>query len=154
MKLICVLLTVFVLGVTPAYADETKYFPQVIPACTLVKAADKSMVCAYTIDEWKEVLKVDAEVVSLRINLKHEQYKNVLLHQQKTSLHIQLNAFADSQKVMSDRILKVTDKLIAKDKKYQNERVKPRLGSPAAWMITAISVSLATGFIVKEALSD
>jgi hypothetical protein len=155
MRLICVLLTVFVLGATPAYADDppkTEEF-ELVTDCEMIPIeASKKDLCGLTLEEWTRVLKTNATLVSKTRLLKYERFKTGSLERQKTALQTSLEAMADSQKVLTERVDKLTVDLIAKDEKYQNERVKPRLGNPIAWTITATVVALATGFVIKEVL--
>ena len=57
-----------------------------------------------------------------------------------------------SRPVLVGRVDKLTGDFIALDKKYQDERVKPRIGSPVAWSITAAVAALAGGYILKDRL--
>lgn len=152
MKQIFVLLIAFVLGATSAFADEGRYEPQALPKCTLYKTATGDDVCGYTLDEWKDALRVDAEVVSLRMRLKNEGKKNASLALQIESLQSQVRVYAKSQESLLERTTKLTADLIALDEKYQNERVRPRWESPLAWSIAAITSSLLVGILVRDVI--
>lgn len=146
MKLICVLSIVLALGATPAFADDPpKYEPKIIPKCSL--AGD---VCGYTLGEWQLALKVDAELVSKRVLLAKEQARAEALALQVAALKDQTSVYASSQKALVDYSVRCTQARIDLDLKYQKERVKPRLGSPLAWTVTAVSASILAGFVVRD----
>lgn len=149
MKLICVLLTVLVLGPAPAFADDTpEYEVQVIPKCTLI--GDR---CGYTLGEWKLVLKADAELVHLRTQLKKEEARSAELAKQVEILQGQIDVHGETRKILVEREEKLTKDLIDLDRKYQLERVKPQWGNPVAWGVAAISVALLGGYVVNDALN-
>jgi hypothetical protein len=150
MKLICALSIVFALGATPAFADEPTYEPVHLPKCTLYKTADGQEVCGYTLEQWKGALRVDAELVHCKAELKKEKERSAYLAQQKTALQGQVSVYADSQKTLVDRNNQLTKDLIDLDKKYQYERVKPRWGSPVAWTVAAVATSVLAGFVVHD----
>jgi hypothetical protein len=153
MKLIYALSIAFVLGATPALADDpSKYEPKILPKCKLVKAADGTSVCAYTLEVWvKKVLPVDAELVSKRNLLELEQQKTSLLGEQKTSLIEQVRIYAESQGILMVRTVKLTKDVIDLDKKYQNERVRSGWGSPLAWTAAAVSTAILAGYVIANA---
>jgi hypothetical protein len=139
-----VLLTTFVLGVMPlstAVAEPLTECPRIV--------GDD---CLLTLDDWKRVLTTNAALKNQTRLLAIEESRSGLLMQQHSALQESLKVMADSQNILITRVGKLTTDLIAKDKKYQNERVKPRLGNPLAWTITAAAVALATGFVAREAL--
>jgi len=138
-----VLSIAFVLGGTPAFADG--YEPKIVPKCKL--AGD---FCGYTLGEWKLVLKVDAELVSARVQLKLQDQKVTLLEEQKKDLLRQAEAISASNDLLIASNDKLRTDLIALDKKYQDERVRPRWGSPLAWTAAAVSTSVLAGFLVSE----
>jgi len=142
-----VLSIAFVLGATPAFADPIE--PKIVPKCSLVKAADGSEVCAYTLEEWKLVLKADAELFSNRTLLAKEKERTTSLTLQVNDLKSQVGVCLDSQKLLIERDNKLTQDLIDLDWKYQKERVKPKWGSPLAWSLAAVSTSILAGFLVK-----
>jgi hypothetical protein len=153
MRQIFALLVVFVLGTTSSHADDAPYVPKTVPPCRMFKTALGVDVCGYDdIEDWKKVLVIDVEVVHLRTQLKNEQDKGIDLLEMK-KLHLaEIQALSDSQKTLTEQNSKLTQDLIALDEKYQNERVKPMLGSPIAWTIAAVSTSILVGFVVHEAL--
>lgn len=110
-------------------------------------------VCGYTdIDDWKTILKVDAELVSNRTLLAKEKERTANLTLQVKTLEGQVGTCEDNQRVLVERSSKLTTDLIALDKKYQNERVKPRWGSPLAWTIAGVSTSILAGIFLKSVL--
>lgn len=153
MRLICVLLTVFVLGATPAYAEDIDLGVELVTDCETIPLKDsKKDLCGVTLGEWKRILKTNAAYTSKTKLLQYERLKTSLLEQQKSALQKSLDVMADSQRILTKRVDKLTVDHIKLDRKYQNERVKPRLGNPIAWTISAVAVALATGLIVKDVL--
>jgi len=152
MRLICVLSVAFALGATPALADdEPKYEAQLVPECKVYKADGKE-ICGYTLEEWKAVLEVDRKMVLDKKLLEDEKKRTAALGLQVDSLKEQVAIYASNQETLVDRNTQLTKDLIDTDKKYQNERVKPRWGSPLAWTVAAVSTSVLAGIVVKEVL--
>ena len=154
MKLICALLTVFALGATPAYADAPpKYEVKIVPKCKLVKDASGVQVCAYTLKEWQEVSKFDAELVSKRRLLSYTDLRFDTIVNQKTLLIEQIKACSANQALLIKREDKLVADVIAKDRKLQYERVKPRWGNPVAWTIAAVSTVLLVGYVGRDVIN-
>lgn len=110
-------------------------------------------VCGYLdIEDWKAVLKADAELVHLREVAKKEVERAANLALQVNSLQSQVATYASSQALLVARTDKLTKDLIALDKKYQDERVKPTWGSPVAWTIAAVSTSILAGVLINSAM--
>lgn len=146
MKLTLLLSIVFALGPTLAFADDPpKYEPKVIPKCQL--AGD---ICGYTLAQWTEVLRADAELVHLRETLKKEEARAASLAEQIVLLTSQGRLYATSQGLLIARVDRLTEDLIAMNLKYEKENAKSRLGSPVAWTIAAVSASVLVGFVVKD----
>lgn len=139
---------------TPARADGPEvYQPQVVPACKVHKTPEGE-VCGYLdIEDWKRVLVVDAEVVSARIQLKNELAKLAAMTTQLTELHGQVDIYASSQALLVQRNSALTTQLLALDWKYQQERVKPRWGSPVAWTLAAVTTSILAGVVIADLLN-
>jgi hypothetical protein len=140
--------------VTPAFADDevpNHNVPkmEIIPHCDL-KQVGNEMLCTYSLEKWKLVLKADVELVSKRKLLAKEKERSAALTLQVDGLKSQVGVYANSQKLLVERNNKLTQDLIDLDKKYQNERVKPRWGSPLAWTVAAVSTSVLAGFILKD----
>ena len=135
---------------TPASADES-YEPKVIPKCSIYKVGGQE-ICGFTFEEWKEVLRADAELVHVRNLLEKEKTRTELLREQIDAFKKQIEEYAKSQALLLERNEKLTADLISLDKKYQDERVKPRLGSPVAWTITAVAVAVLGGYVVNDKL--
>lgn len=144
----------FVLGVTsiPARADDV-YQPKNFPTCKVYKVVGIGEVCGFLdIEDWKKVLAADAELVHAREKLKNEESKVLNLAELNKLLHVEVDAYAASQKLLVERNSKLTQDLIDLDKKYQGERVKPRFGSPVAWTIAGVSAAILVGFVSKSLL--
>jgi len=160
MKLIYVLLTTFALGVTPALADdpdepteaELVQNPNFIPKCSLVKTKDGREMCAYELDEWISVLRIDALVGAQQRMLDQLHGKIEVLEEQQMDFRKQVAALTDNNKLLITSNDKLTKDLIDLDKKYQYERVKPRWGTTVSWGIAAASASILAGFVIRDAL--
>ena len=135
---------------TSARADEP-YEPKVIPKCSIYKVGGVD-ICGYSFEEWKTVLEADAELVHVRVELKNEERRSASLALQVEALQDQVDVYAKSQALLVEREGKLTRDLISCDKRYQDERVKPRLGSPVAWSLTTIAVAVLGGFILQAKL--
>lgn len=154
MRLIYVLLIVFALGPTPAFADDPPYTPKFVPVCKLYKTVTGIEVCGFDdIEDWKKILVVDVELVHAREQLKNEQAKGVELLKMKALMTTEVEAMAQSQTVLKQANDKLTQQLIDLDKKYQDERVKPRWGSPLAWTLAAASTALLAGVVIALVLN-
>lgn len=127
------------------------YEPVVIPKCTVYKVATGE-ICGFTEDQWKVVLEADAELVHVRVLLAKERERSAALALQVDALKDQVDVYAKSQSLLTARADKLTNELIECDRKYQNERVKPRLGSPLAWTITTIAVATLGGYLLRDKL--
>ena len=148
MQRICVLLILFSLGVTPAFADEVKYTPVNVPVCRLISTPAGGL-CAFTLKEWKQVLRADAELERFKANESSLLEKDVERIKQLGLLQRQVEVYAQSQKTLVSENEKLTRNLIETDRKYQNERVKFRLGSPVAWTVAGASIAVLGGFLLK-----
>ncbi len=95
---------------------------------------------------------MDAELFSSRKQLKLKDQKIGLLEGQKIDFQKQIEALTANNKLLITSNDKLRTDLIETDRKYQNERVKPRWGSPVAWTIAAVSVAVLAGFVTQEAL--
>ena len=156
MRLICALSIAFALGVTsiPAFADDTApYQPQVVPPCKVYKTTVGD-VCGYlNIEDWKLVLKADAELVHLKIQLRNDGERAALLVLQLAELRKQVETYANSQSILVQRNSDLTKQLLDLDLKYQQERVRPSWGSPLAWTIAGVSTSILAGVLIAGVLN-
>lgn len=135
---------------SPALADDV-YEPQVVPACTKYTVPGVGTICGYAnVEDWKAVLEVDAELVLRREQAKKEAARADALDLQVKSLQAQVQTYARTQVMLVERTEKLTVDLIALDKKYQNERVRPSWGSPVAWTLAAVTTSLLAGMLLSD----
>lgn len=144
---------VFVLGATSiqARADDV-YKPQIVPTCKVYKTSAGDVCGFLDIEDWKSILKADAELVHSRIQLKNEGDRFATLTLQLTELKGQVDVYANSQSILVQRNTDLSKQLIDLDLKYQQERVKPSWGSPIAWTIAGVSTSILVGFIAARYL--
>lgn len=150
MKLIYVLLTTFALGVTPAFSNPPPPTAQNIPECELIKTTDGREMCAYELEDWVSVLKADALITHQQIMMGKQEERIEILEEMRIDFKVQIAASAANQGLLITRSDKLTQDLIDLDKKYQNERVRPRWGSPLAWTVAAVSTSVLVGFVVRD----
>lgn len=145
----------FVLGVTSIQAQaDDPYQPVNLPACKVFKTTAGKEVCGFeNIDDWKAILHVDAELTHVRAQLQAVAVRTLDLEKKIDLLNTQISAYAQNQLVLSQRDDKLTKELIDLDKKYQDERVKPRWGNPVAWTIAGVSTAILAGFVINSALN-
>jgi hypothetical protein len=124
---------------------------QIIPHCEM-RQVGNTIICDYTIERWKLVLKADVELVHLRSKLKKILARSAELSKQVEILQGQIDVHGETRKILVEREAKLTKDLIDLDRKYQLERVKPRWGNPVAWGVAAVSVALLGGYIVNDVL--
>jgi len=136
----------------PAFADDL-YQPQVVPACKVYKTTGGD-VCGYlNIEDWKSVLRADAELVHARVRLTKEVERVTLLTLQLAELEGQVAIHASSQSIVVQRNSDLTKQLVDLGLKYQQERAKPSFGSPLAWTLAGVSTSLLAGFLISSLIN-
>lgn len=138
---------------TVARADDSpaNYEPVFIPKCDIYTLRGGAEVCGFEATVWfGQVLTVDAKLVHTLEQLKNESARSVELSSQVESLQGQLRLMGENNVKLKAYAAKQTDELIALDKKYQDERVKPRWGNPLAWTVAAVSTAVLAGFVIKE----
>lgn len=142
-------LIVFVAGMTfSTAAAEEVYKPAVVPQCKMYSTPEGE-VCGYIdIEDWKTVLRADAELIHLRVAEAKEKERTSNLSSQVESLRKQIDAYADSQSKLLSRNELLTGELIKLDRSYQDERVKPRIGAPVAWAVAGISLAALGGVLL------
>lgn len=137
------------LGAIPAWADD--YEPKTFPNCHIYLVNGKT-VCGYAdINDWKLVLKSDAELVFLRNKVRFmEEYQSNLEAQLRSSGR-QLELASQQAILLAGETDRLTEELVALDKKYQDERVKPRWGSWLAWSVAGVSTAALAGILLFSA---
>lgn len=137
------------------------YRPQVVPQCEVYDLADGREVCGYvvkqadgteTLDQWKEVLRVDAELVVLRRADGLRRRKLAELSVQVSAAVVALAAAERALELVEDRNDDLTRQLIETDRKYQEERVKPRIGGGWAWAAAGLVAAGLVGYVVADQL--
>lgn len=137
----------------PAAADEPVR-PANFPNCTKYQIAVGGLVCGYeNIEDWKLVLRADAELTHVREQLKNEEVKDALLHVQLEQAVKEAAARSGAESILKTQNEKLTNDLIALDEKYQKERVKTVWGSPIAWGLAAVSTALLAGFVIHDVIN-
>jgi len=145
-------LTLSVLGGTPAFANPPPPRAKNIPECKLVTTKDGRELCAYELDEWVAVLKADALISHQYVILGKLEERVEILEEQKIDFQKQIAALTSNEALLIERNNKITQDLIDLDKKYQEERVRPRWGSPLAWTAAAVSTAVLAGFLIRDAV--
>lgn len=144
---------ILLLGWIPAHADEP-VTPTNFPPCTVMVLPEVGQVCVYRdIEDWKRVLVADAELTRYRgeTNLCREA-KQVLEHQVSLLEH-EKAVLIVTNKDIDDENARLTKELIALDKKYQEERVKPSFGPPVPWVVAGLASSILAGVLISSALN-
>jgi hypothetical protein len=137
---------------TPALAEDV-YTPKAVPSCKVYKTTAGDVCGFLNIEDWKTILKVDAELVHLREKLRIEEARSASLTLQLTELRGQVATYANSQSILVQRSSELTKQLLDLDLKYQQERVKPSWGSPLAWTIAGVSTSILAGVLISNVLN-
>ena len=134
-------------------ANAQPYQPKVIPQCERYKLADGREVCGYdSIEKVRQVYNADAELVAKReAETLHVEKSNLLLGQ-VANLRLAVDAQKRATGIIRDRNRELTAQLIETDRKYQNERAKPRWGNPIAWTIAATCAAALAGGIAWAVL--
>jgi hypothetical protein len=137
------------------------YRPQVVPQCEVYDLADGREVCGYvvkeadgteTLDQWKEVLQVDAELVVLRHQDGLRRRKLAELSVQASGAVAALVAAERALEVVELRNADLTRQLVETDRKYQQERVKPRIGVGWAWAAAGLVAAGLVGYVAADQL--
>ena len=110
-------------------------------------------VCGYaSLDDYKKVLEADSELFYNREELRLERLRTVDLTKQVGFLQGQVDVLTRTQAVLLEADRKLTNDLIVLDKKYQDERVKPRWGTPVAWGVAGVSLAVLAGVLLAGVL--
>lgn len=153
MRLIFGLFIASLIGVTSeAHADET-YKPKIIPSCEVFQVSGVGKICGFQdIGDWKRILRADAELVSARNKLKIKNAQIEALTLQVESLEGQLGEYKGSLELCLNRVDTVSSQLIEMNKKYEEERARPRIGSAVAWSVAAVAGALLVGYVGNDLL--
>ena len=144
-----------------ATSNAEPYRPKILPECKVYPLADGREVCGYvvkladgteTAEEWKAVLRVDAELVVLRHQDGLRRRKLAELSIQASEAVAALAAAERALEVVERRNGDLTRQLIETDRKYQNERVKPRIGGGWGWGAAALFAVGLVGYVAADQL--
>jgi hypothetical protein len=149
-----------------AHADEPGDLvaPAIVPQC-LVYRVPLGQVCGYLVatpdgaeaagmEQWRDVLRADAELVATRESVRLLTQKADLLFGQTQDLLAAFTAMKTAVAALEGRNAQLMRDLIEKDRLYQNERVKPRFGSPLAWTTAAVLGAVLAGYLGHDLLTD
>lgn len=136
----------------PAKA-ETKYTPKIIPKCQIVQILPGMKRCAYTLEQIKELYKIDSrcaflEKASIAQGQKLILQSDIIAWQQE-----QLRLSAKNTSLFSERMNSLTKLYVKTDKKLQFELAKPRWGHYIAWGLTAAVTALLVGYITADQIN-
>jgi len=98
-------------------------------------------------DKVKLAYEADAELVSRRKLAAAETIKIESLETQVDQYAVALGAEEDTSKVLQKRVDKLFDDLIKCNLKLENEKAKPRFGTPLAWGTSAVLGAILLGFV-------
>lgn len=131
------------------------YKPHIVPECKVYKVNQHLEVCGYaTIEEVRALYEADAELYGTRKKMFSVDLKLKVQEEQIADLRIAVGEFKEAIAVVDARNAKLTKELIETDRKYQNERVKPKWGNPLAWGSTAVLGALLVGFVGHSVLVE
>ena len=143
-----------VLGMVPTVAwadDPPAYEPVYMPKCDVYTLKSGAEICGFEASVWfGKVLTVDADLVHEKKQLKNEKARSAELAKQVAILQVNLSLHDETRKLLMERDALTTKQLIEVDKKYQEERVKPRCGNPLAWTAAAVATAILAGFVIKD----
>lgn len=132
-------------------AEAGPYQVQIVPACTRYVLLAGGEVCGYRdIEDWRTVARADAELVACRAQEEPERRRADLMAAQVADLRLAVEAERRAGEIQEADRSRLRADLIALDRKYQDERVKPRVGGGAAW---AVSAGLAVGLAVATTIA-
>lgn len=124
---------------------------QIIPPCTRYVLLAGGEVCGYRdLEDWRTVARADAELVACRAAEEPEAKRADLLASQAADLRLALEAERRAGEIQEADRTRLRDELIALDRKYQAERVKPRVGGRLGWVVAA---GLGTGLVFVSAVA-
>jgi hypothetical protein len=145
---------------TPTLARADQYRPQVIPICTVYETKSGKEICGYEYkgladpsdEDWNKVLAADSELVMVREGLKKEREMTSNLEGQVVLLRDQVKIIGDSQSLIIAERSRLSRDLLEMNRKYENCRAKPSIGSPIAWGLALIGFSLAGGMALSRVI--
>lgn len=151
MRKIWLLSLAFVAGMmSAAHADQRSdapYQPKHVPVCTKYMVPGVGQICGYSdIEDWKTILKVDAELTELRAEV------DAVTHE-AASQALRAQALADALALRQadlDASRRTVDleraNLKERDRLYQNEKARPRWGTKLSWGLAGVSTVAAVVF--------
>lgn len=147
------------LAASSVAADPVR--PTTLPECAVYRLADGRQVCGYvvaladgteTLDEWRAVLRADAELVKLRALAELEDRRLAEVAGQVADLKGALDACGRGGDAIRDRNAELTKQLLETDRALQDERVKPRWGSALSWGAVLVVGAVLVGYVAADQL--
>jgi hypothetical protein len=132
---------------------EPKYVPKIVPECKVLEVSPGKKRCTYTLEEVKDLYRIDAELLRLRDisllqNRKIALQNSIIVWQQS-----QLRLSVENTNLFRERINSLTGLYKKTDKKLQAELARPRWGHYVAWGLVATVTTLFTGYVVADQIA-
>lgn len=129
-------------------ARAEPYEPQIVPPCKRYALADGREVCGYlTIEEVREVYRADAELVQCREASSAQLDQVRALRGEVEAVRAALAVEEESRQAAEAMAVQLSKDLVEENRKLENERAKPRWGSPVAWTTAAVLGAALLGFV-------
>jgi len=126
---------------------------QVLPQCKVYKLADGRQICGYVdLGDVQTLYRLDSELVMRRREVQLLDQRVAALEQAVTDLRGSLGSSTRAVVTLQERNGDLLREALAKDKALQEERVKPRWGSTAAWSAAGVLGAVLAGFVLAGAL--
>lgn len=135
--------------------------PQIVPQCEVFGLEDGRRVCGWivleadgteTLEQWREVLRADAELAMRRDQDAARDAKVVELEGQVEDLRAAAAAAARALEVLRTRNAELTAIAIKTDRSLQECQVRPRWGTTLSWGTAATAAALLLGYVAVDQL--
>lgn len=138
------------LGATSAHADPP-IEPATFPGCEVV-ALDGKDVCVYRdLEDYKLVLLADVELQERRAAAPLLEAQVLDLRTAVAALERANAAELEARHAFEERANELTERLKATNLAYEQERVKPRLGSLTGWIVAG-ALGVVAGVVLGASL--
>ena len=147
---------IFLAGIDARAEPPTQEPPlrtTIIPQCKVYTLDDGREVCGWmTIDEIRAAYHADNELVLCRDKTAAQAGKLHALEVEAFSLRKAVQIEEEAKALVLKRNKELTDDLIEMNRKYEDERAKPRWGSPVAWATAAVLGAALLGYAGADLL--
>ena len=137
--------------------------PQIVPQCRTYALADGRTVCGYVValadgteqlDQWRDVLRADAELAELRVAVDLQRRRAAELAAAVVDVSSAVEACRLARAVYERRVGELTDYALERDRLYQEERIKPRIGGRWGWYAAGAVALAFGGYVAFDKLGD